>query len=165
MTMAAPDAGAVRRQLVELIGDSVYHALGLKESLGDEFRALEAQDMDALGAAIENKARSAARLEALEERRKACCADAGFEPGPEQMQRVTEWCDADSALANCWGHLLDIAAECVSLNITNGAIIRSRRQHVESSLAVIRGGSPGAGTYSPAGAVPDSGNQRSLAEA
>lgn len=165
MTMAAPESQVVRRQLVELIGDSVYQALGLRESLEDEFRALEAQDMDALGAAVENKARCTAGLEALEERRKACCAEAGFEPGPEQMQRVTEWCDADSVLASSWEHLLEIAAECVALNITNGAIIRSRRQHVESSLAVIRGGSPGAGTYSPAGAVPESGNQRSLAEA
>ena len=37
-----------RNRIADLVGDSVYQALGLKEALEDERRALEAQDIDAL---------------------------------------------------------------------------------------------------------------------
>ena len=39
--MARLTPASARKQIVEIIGNSVYHALGLKESLADEHTALE----------------------------------------------------------------------------------------------------------------------------
>ncbi len=163
--MSGLDRKLAREQLVEVLGDCVYHALGLKQSLQDEFRALQDQDMDGLGAAVDNKSRCTHTLESLDETRRSVCAEAGFEAGPEQMQQMIEWCDNDSAVAGCWQHLLDIATECVSLNITNGAIIRSRSEHIDTNLDVLRGGTGRRETYTPKGLVPGTAGARSLAEA
>lgn len=163
--MSRPAPADVRIRIVEIIGNSVYQALGLKESLEDEHRALELQDLQALRAAIANKSKCVAELQALEEQRLECCIAAGFQAGPEQMEQVTAWCDEGSELANCWQHLLDIAVECNAMNFTNGAIIRGRKQHIDTSLAVIRGGDTETSTYGRGGQGPGGLSQRSLAEA
>ena len=160
-----PDPESARKELVELIGSSVYHALGLKESLEDEYRALEIQDMDALQEALNNKARCVEQLQLLEEQRRACCSSAGFGADAEQMDRMTAWCDENSVVANGWQHLLDIAGRCASLNTTNGAIIHARKLQIETSLAVVRGGSPDPAVYARNGARPGDTSLRSLGEA
>lgn len=165
MIVAHSSPDAARQQIVEIIGNCVYHALGLKESLEDELRALEEQDMDSLRSAIDNKSNCVESLRKLEDQRRVLCETAGFESGPEQMEQMTTWCDDDSVLANCWQHLLDIAVECNALNLTNGSIIRSRKQQIETSLAVIRGGAPEAGIYGRSGHGANGPSQRSLAEA
>ena len=163
--MSHPTPETARKQIVEIIGNSVYHALGLKESLQDEFAALEAQDMDALRSAVDNKSKCVAALQTLEEQRRDFCIDVGFESGPEQMEQLAEWCDEDAVLSNCWQHLMDIAVECNAMNLTNGAIIRARQQQIEAGLAVIRGGTQDPGVYGRSGRGPSGPSQRSLAEA
>jgi len=163
MSPSSPDN--TRKRAVELIGNSVYHALGLKESLEDEHRALESQDMDALRSAVDNKSKCVAALQSLEQERRELCELAGFESGPAQMERMAEWCDEDSVLENCWQHLLDIAVECNAMNMTNGSIIRSRQQQIEAGLAVIRGGAADPSTYGRGGRDQGGPSQRSLAEA
>ena len=163
--MSHPTPTSARKQIVEIIGNSVYQALGLKESLQDELAALEAQDMDALRAAVDNKSRCVAALHTLEQQRKDFCVSAGFESGPEQMDQLAEWCDEDAVLANCWQHVTDIAVECNAMNLTNGAIIRTRQQQIEAGLAVIRGGTQDPAVYGRSGRGPSGPSQRSLAEA
>ena len=163
--MAHPTPDSARKQIVEIIGNSVYHALGLKESLADEHSALEQQDMDALRIAVDNKSRCTAALQTLEQQRNEFCSSVGFAAGTEQMEQLTEWCDEDAVVANCWQHLLDIAVECNAMNLTNGAIIRSRQQQIEAGLAVIRGGNQEPGVYGRSGRGPSGPSQRSLAEA
>jgi len=148
-----------------MIGDSVYHALALKELLDDERRALESQDMEALRLAVDNKSRCVAALQALERERCDYCVMAGFEDEPGQMDKLAEWCDKDSALQNCWHYLLDLAVECNAVNLTNGAIIRSRKQQIEAGLTVIRGGGPDSVTYGRSGQTPSGPSQRPLAQA
>lgn len=163
--MDRPGPSAARSQLVAIIGDSVYQALGLKQSLEDEHAALAQQDMDALSSAIDAKGAAVGRLQGLEQARQNLCASTGFPAGAEQMQQVAAWCDEDAVIENGWQHLLDIAADCAALNVTNGAIIHSRRQQIETSLAVIRSGNTDTGTYGRSGGRPAAGGQRSLAEA
>lgn len=81
------------------------------------------------------------------------------------MQQMTEWCDKDSIITNCWQHLMEIAVECNALNMTNGAIIRGCKQQIETSLSIIRGGVPGSDTYSRGGGATYVPSQQSLAEA
>ncbi len=163
--MAAPDSAAARKQIVEIIGDGVYHALGLLETLQDERKALEEQDTVALRAAVDHKGKCVEQLRAMEDARRTLCIDAGFADGPEQMVQMLAWCDEESVVANCWQHLMEIATECSSLNVTNGAIIHSRRQQIDTSIAVIRGGRAETDTYSRSGREPHSHTLRSIAEA
>lgn len=163
--MAAPDPAAARKQIVEIIGDCVFHALGLMETLQDERKALEEQDMDALKSAVDSKGKCVNDLRTMEDRRRNLCAAAGFPDGPDQMVQMLEWCDENSVIANCWQHLMDVATECNTLNITNGAIIRGRKQQIETSISIIRGGQPEMDTYNRSGREPQGHHLRSIAEA
>lgn len=163
--MTRPDYSELRKQVVEIIGNCVYHALGLKETLQEERKALEDQDMTVLRTALENKGRCVSELRSMEEQRSNVCAAAGFPAGPEQMLKVVEHCDENATIANCWQHLIDIAVECDSLNVTNGAIIQGRKQQIETSISIIRGGSPTMETYDRSGREPHGHNLRSIAEA
>lgn len=149
-------------RLIEVLGKSVKQALGLKESLEDEKKALEAQDLDALDLAVTSKGICLAELQSLEQTRAGICIDAGFEPS--QMQAVAEWCDDDAVVENCWNHLIELATDCNSLNLTNGNIIRMRQAQMGNRLAILRGNFEAPATYQRSGNGPAPAN-RSLAEA
>ena len=163
--MARPTPVEARQRILEIIGSSVYQALGLKESLEDERHALAAQDIDALNAAIENKSRCVAKLQTLEQERRRLCSQSGYGESTEHMRQMMAWCDDNSVVANGWEQLMAIASDCSSLNMTNGAIIRVRRDQIESSLSVLRGGTPGTDIYGRDGTGSSGVSQRSLAEA
>lgn len=154
-----------RARIVDVIGDSVYQALGLKEALEDERRALEAQDIDALNAIVDSKTSCVQELQRLDHQRADLCRQWGFEDGPHQMTALIEWCDEDQLISSRWEQLMVIAAEGSALNMTNGAIIRLRQQQIDASLSVLRGGSPGADTYNRQGGDAGDHQSRSLAEA
>ena len=163
--MPRPNANETRRRVVEILGDSVDQALGLKRALEAERDALEAEDTNALQAALTVKGRYVDQLQTLDQTRLRLCADAGFSEGPLQMQQMTEWCDEESTIAERWDRLVAIAADCNVLNMTNGAIVRMRRRQIESGLAILRGVRPGSDTYGRNGTEADGLGQRSLAEA
>ena len=90
---------------------------------------------------------------------------AGFPAGPEQMDSMLGWCDVDGEVTNTWQHLMEIATECNSRNLTNGSIIRGRKQQIDTGLAVVRGGSPRVDTYNRSGMEPGGTSLRPIAEA
>ena len=154
-----------RCKIVDVIGESVCHALVLRESLKDERAALESQDTEALNDAVTAKSDCVSKLAELEQQRAELCERLGFHDGPEQMTRMSEWCDEDSVVASGWLQLLEIATECNSLNLTNGAIISLRRQHTDSQLAVLRGTDSQTETYGREGIDTAARNRRALAQA
>lgn len=154
-----------RSKIVDIIGESVLQAIELKESLEDERRALEAQDVNALDTVVGKKSASAEKLHTLDQQRGALCQQWGFPDGHDQMQQLIDWCDEDQLVSTRWAELVDIAAEGSALNLTNGAIIRVRQQHFESSLSVLRGTAPGSDTYDRNGEESGDFSRRSLAEA
>ncbi len=163
--MASMSPSDARSQIADLIGDSVYQALGLKEALEDERRALETQDLDGLNAVVDTKTACVERLRALDQQRTELCEQLGFANGSHQMTEVIEWCDEDGIISDRWEQLLVLAAEGSALNMTNGAIIRVRQQQFEASLSILRGGTPGPGTYGQNGEETGDYDRRSLAEA
>ena len=163
MPTASP--AKARTQIVELLSDTVYHALGLKETLEDERKSLETQDLDDIAAAVESKTACVAKLQILDKTRTQLCESWGFAAGPDQMQELIDWCDDSELISNRWEHLMIIAAESSALNMTNGAIIRVRQQQFESSLSLIRGVTPGSDTYGRHGEESGDLGRRSLAEA
>ncbi len=163
--MTRPSPSDARERIVQILGDSVIHALGLKQLLLDEREALERQDTDGLDRAVDDKGRYIDQLQALENDRGSLCEASGFHAGPEQMQDMTEWCDENSVVADGWSHLMNVAAECNQLNLANGAIIRLRQQHAEAGLAVIRGRDQDPATYARTGSDSAARLNRTLAEA
>lgn len=126
---------------------------------------LEAQDTEGLQQAVTTKGSCVDKLKTLENQRSALCLAAGFENGHSQMEELTEWCDEDLIIRNCWDQLIEVASECNALNLSNGAIIRARQQHFEINLAVLRGTDQDTKTYFRSGNSGPAMNQRSLAEA
>ena len=160
-----PSPREARSRIVDLIADSAREALALRESLEAERQALEAQDTDALQAVVLSKNAHAENLHELDRQRSTLCQQWGFSAGPDQIDNVIGWCDEDDAISGCWAELMTIAAEGNALNLTNGAIIRLRQQHFETSLSVLRGVMPGSDTYGRNGEESGDFSRRSLAEA
>jgi len=163
--MSRPSTAEARKRMLDIIGKSVYQAMGLKETLETERQALEDQDIDALQQTVQVKGNCVAQLQTLESERKDVCTECGFDDPGVQMRQITAWCDLDSKIQNSWEQLMVIAAECNAHNITNGSIIRLRQQHIESGLSVLRGQSPGQDTYNRSGRGSGGPSHRSLAEA
>ncbi len=159
--MSSATASEYTSRLVDLIGKSVDEALLLRTSLEEERRALEAQDLDALHAAAGSKTRSVERLQTLEAERRHTCAASGLGDANGDIAQLAA---ADSRIAGNWQKLIGIVTECNQLNTTNGAIIRVRKDHVETSLAVIRGSSPETGVYGRDGKGMKDASQQTLAE-
>jgi len=154
-----------RIRLKEILSDSVYCALGLRESLEQERSALERQDSESLTAAAINKEQCVRKLKELENQRANISVAAGFGPEPSAMPELAQWCDEDSMIVGCWDHLMEIARGCSELNMTNGAIIRLRHRQIESNLSLLRGDSSETATYSPLGAEATKFGRHSLADA
>ncbi len=163
--MPAPSQAEAKTRFIDLLNETVYQALGLKESLEDEFKALESQDPACVEVAVVTKSACVSKLQHLDQERMQLCATCGFAAGPEQMEQLIAWCDDSELIKNRWEHLMVIAAESRAQNITNGAIIRVRQQQFEASLSVLRGVSPGADTYGRHGEESDGFGHRSLAQA
>lgn len=143
----------------------MLHALSLEETLEEERQALEAQDSEALDVAVASKSKCVADLGGVDEKRKKLCIAAGFPDEAEQMQKLIAWCDEHSIVANSWQKLLDTVSRCDATNMTNGAIIRSRKQHIDSSISIIRGEQPNTSIYNRSGQEPQRNSLRSIAEA
>ena len=154
-----------REQATEILDRCVFHATQLRECLKEEHNALASQDLDALMTAIEDKGVCVRELQKFEAQRAALCSASGFPDGPAQMADFSAWCDDESLIERSWDELLEIAAECNSLNLANGAFIRMRRQHVDSGIAVLRGIDPASPTYDRHGGARDGLGNRSIAEA
>lgn len=152
-----------RGRIVDILGKSVFQALGLKESLEDERRALETRDLEALDLAVTNKGICIEELRSLESARANVCVDAGFEP--DGMQELTAWCDDEDMIESRWNDLIELATECNSLNLTNGHIIRARQAQLGSRLGILRGGLDKPATYERDGSEQAANANRSLAEA
>ncbi len=163
--MSSLSPSDIRAQIVEILNETVYFALALKEILEDERKALKLQDMDNIVAAVDSKSDCVRSLQRLDEKRIAFCSAHGYAPGPDQMPNLIDACDDGDLISNRWEHLMIIAAESSAINMTNGAIIRVRQQQFESSLSLLRGVMPGFNTYGRHGG--DSGDlgRQSLAEA
>lgn len=163
--MTTPSPTSTRKHIVNVLGESVFQALGLLETLKDERTALESQDDTALLEAVTAKSHCVGELRELESKRRHICEAIGFASGPFQMEELSAWCDEDSVIKNSWDQLMEIAAECNAQNLANGSVIRIRQNHIEANLAVLRGSASESDTYHRHGNNHHAMIQRSIAEA
>ena len=163
--MALPAVDSARKQVFSLINDTLAAAEALTAVLADERSALEAEERHALLAAVERKSSCIDKMRELDAHRAELCSAFGFADNNRPMDDLIDWCDADGSIRSAWNRLLSIAADGASTNMTNGAIIRARRQHFESGLNMLRGITPGMDTYGHDGNAPGDFGHRALAEA
>ena len=163
--MARPAVETARNQVLSLLKDTLAAAEALTAVLADERSALEAEERRALLAAVERKSSCIDRMRDLDVRRAELCVAFGFADNSRPMDDLIDWCDADGSIRSAWNRLLSKAADGASINLTNGAIIRARRQHFESGLNMLRGTTPGMDTYGHDGNAPGDFGHRALAEA
>lgn len=163
--MTSPSPVTARTKALELLNEMVLKALGLKEALQDERKALESQDLQRVEDAVTGKNLCTEQLQVLDKKLRKHCGSCGYAAGHETMDAFIAWCDDSALVRNRWDRLMVIAAESNALNMTNGAIIRVRQQQFETSLSVLRGISPGADTYGRNGGDSGGFGHRSLAQA
>jgi len=158
----------LKSELQSVVGESVYCALGLKDTLIEERDALQRQDSTAIIDAATRKKTCILKLEELENRRAELSEACGYSRSPGDMQSLARDLDDDASdpvLLDCWNHFIDVAHKCFDLNSSNGAIIRVRKTQIMNSLSAIRGGVDDDATYGPGGTEPVTDRARSLAEA
>ena len=148
----------------KILGESIYHALALKEVLQEERAALENKDTTSLKSASVKKQMCINKLEALEAKRIEVFSTCGFGSDPDDMEALAAWCDDDSLLVRSWEQLIDIVKACHESNSTNGAIIHVRREQIRSALSLLRNGTEQETTYGPRGQDTRYLGARSIAE-
>lgn len=159
---------SLKNELESVIGESVYCALGLRDTLIEERDALRRQDSTAIIDAATRKKTCILKLEELEEKRAEISESCGYGRSPAEMKSLAQCLDEgheESAMLNCWNHFMDIAHQCFDLNTSNGAIIRVRKNQIMNSLSTLRGGTENEATYGPGGSGQLVERARSLAEA
>ncbi len=159
--MTSPAATDYRSRLISVLNNCVAEAVLLRQSLEDERRALESQDLDALHAAADKKTRSVQRLQTLETERRRLCVESGVSDHNGDMGALAA---ANVGIAEGWNRLMSVVSECNQLNATNGAVISLRRNQFETSLTVLRGGSADTEFYGRDGKGTNDAGQQSLAE-
>lgn len=130
--------------------------------LEDERAALAAADSDALTHIAGAKHDALGKLESIEASRQKAVARAGSRDDAGSLRQLYDQCDPSGRLARHWADYLAIAERCRDANLTNGAVIRMRHQHLSQALAAIAGDRPQ--TYGPSGHG-RGGASRPLAEA
>jgi flagellar biosynthesis/type III secretory pathway chaperone len=149
-------AQTIRNERLErIIEESISEVNALEQALRQERRALESRDATALGIAAEEKHARVAALEALEAKRTVLLSGGTSEGSPASHLH------GNTAAQERWQYFLSVVSRCSSLNMTNGAIIRLRRQQISDTLRVVSGSA--AETYGPSGAESSSRPRRALA--
>ncbi|MEO1244372.1 MAG: flagellar protein FlgN [Pseudomonadota bacterium] len=167
MNAANPQTERLGKGIAQILKRSIDAASNLHAALELERESLEQQDLDGLERAMNEKAARLESLAELEQQRSALCREAGLrDDDPEQMHKLVAPLDERDAVAEQWQRLLELAAECQTLNLGNGSVIRIRQNQLGDRLAVLRGVSAdGPSTYGKNGNGPAQAAQRSLAEA
>ena len=152
-------------RIAELIDSAVNYTLGLQDILEQELHALRTQDRPGLEQAMTEKSNRVEKLRQIDAERSNLCAAQGIEPGADQMSKLIDVCGDDSAIAQSWDRLMQLAFDCNALNMKIGAIIRLRQQQIDDGIAFLRGDTTPNATYQVSGESPRAGTMRSIAEA
>lgn len=149
------DGGPLLTELDTLLGAQLDAGRGLQAALAAEYAALAQRDAEALARAAADKARAIENLENVERSRRTLCMRIGAGPGhPELAAWLESFSDGSELARRLREHASELATlmrECRSANDTNGIVVATLHRRVQQALGLLRGGSPQAGTYGPAG--------------
>jgi flagellar biosynthesis/type III secretory pathway chaperone len=143
-------SGKDQTELKEILSDGLGYVGDLKATLIEERGALENRDMSLLEATAQSKQTLAKNLAMFD----------FFRADIEGFAKKH-----NGAILDAWNEFQSIARDCDSLNKTNGAIIRARRDQISTGLSLLQGRDTQSDTYTPSGSAAPSTGRRSLTEA
>lgn len=112
------------QRLSTVLGEQIRCAEAMLETLASESRALTDGNQDALGLAIEAKAKLVDALERLEDERQNLVRDDGATDAAE------------------WQRLRELITRCKEQNHRNGTLLKARAENVHTALKALRGSEP-----------------------
>jgi flagella synthesis protein FlgN len=159
------DRNECRERLAALIGAEHASTELLLEALRHEEGALSSGDVKQLEQTTTAKIEHLQALIEHEQARNELARANGQSGDQSGMARLIGWCDANGMLADAWHALLDLATQCRRYNQSNGTMVEAQRQHVKSSLRILRGQDNLPETYGRGGRTDTDPDTRPLAKA
>lgn len=130
--------------------------------LDTERGALAKRDLETLEKTTAAKLQNTQRLEQLEQQREALLVKLGFASDANSQQSCFDSLPCGATLARLWQEVLDNTRACKSDNLSNGGVLESSRQHVETALCILRGQSGTPSLYDTSGGTATNLGQREL---
>ncbi len=134
------ESTATAARLKENLSEILSNTQAMLDVLGDERRALAANDAEALDAAGVRKLELAERLEQLDRTRTdLVCRHQAEHQRPQTMASLLQASDEDGDLSQLWAAVQDSVRNCGRLNQINGTAVRVRRESVARALGLLQG--------------------------
>lgn len=131
--------------LLDAEANAVEHFVRL---LGNEQRALQDGELEALPALTEEKTAAVGQLARLGHARNQLLQQAGL---PADQAGLKAWAGKEPARTALIDRILALAAEARELNRLNGMLIANRLQQTQSALDILTRSKTGGGLYGPDG--------------
>ncbi|MBI3345373.1 MAG: flagellar protein FlgN [Gammaproteobacteria bacterium] len=139
---------------IQLMGVTLQHEVEvvsrLMELLLQEREALAAHDAGALEKAAQDKQQQLSKVESWEQERNHLLTSGGYPATQHGMEQYLK-AQNNPRLDRLWQQLLSLSGKCHHQNQVNGGIVEAGRHHIQRALAILRGVSPDAELYGPAG--------------
>lgn len=145
------DPQTCRAHLKRLIEEETAALTELAALLDREFAHMQANDVEALGAAMRERHKCVARILKVDDERRALCRTLGRPHDLKGLESLLGWCDPQGTLAAAWAGCTAAATRCRGLNDRNGAMAGARLQNVQARLGVLVEGRRDTVTYGPRG--------------
>lgn len=160
------DRDTCRKQLLNLLHETIAGAAVLRQQLADEAAALAGNNADLLESMVVEKNETVRKLEQLEQKRQKLFDEAGFASNRYGADACIEWCDPDGTVTQAWEQLLEEMEVCRHQNRVNGTAVEHSRRNVQHLLDLLRGQLQTGRLYDPTGETAAcSDSTRSLAKA
>jgi flagellar biosynthesis/type III secretory pathway chaperone len=145
------DPQTCRAQLKRLIQEETAALGELAVLLDREFTHMQANDVEALGAAMRERHKCVARILKVDDERRGLCRTLGRPHDLKGLEALLAWCDPERTLVAAWAGCTAAAIKCRSLNDRNGAMAGARLQNVQARLGMLIDGRRETVTYGPRG--------------
>jgi flagellar biosynthesis protein FlgN len=148
----------------ELVARELTSLQRFRVLLEQERQALTGVQADALPSIVDEKAKLAASLSALEASRDELLVQAGGPKGRAGMEAWLKKCPNPATENQRWSELLDLAAKARQENETNGRLINLLLKQNQDALSILLSGGGGS-IYGPDGQQRNLTGNRSLGSA
>lgn len=148
-----------------ILGETVTALQRLAELLADEAERLKVRNIDGLDQLLAAKFEALQAANSVDERRRRCLTEAGYEAGEAGMRRYLAD-QGDRQLDACWQDALQLLQRVRALNEANGRIIHRGLADIEQLLGILRGdGGQAVTTYGRSGQTKSGATGKTLSRA
>ena len=126
-----------RKKIESVLSDQTLCAENLLSTLKEEREALTNRNAEALKQATDHKNLFILELEKLETERSILQRQSDHTQA--SFQDFLGWCDPKHHLEQKWTDLLVLVENCKKANETNGAMLKTQEQQVNTALSILCG--------------------------